>query len=264
MMALLMCSAPALALVPYFDGFEDPGWVPDTNWPGDRYEWGERETHSAASIPASKSGSTAHYRLDSSHDGYVFHALGGYTQWGDTHQDWYCSVDVWIDLDDPQIGTGAWWMELDLAQNKGTGHYRDFMFHLLDDPNTDTVVAWLDGNGYIGRWPPNADDVRTKEYYAEMTETGWYTFSWVTTDIGGQIQVETFVDDQKVSSDTNAAWVTTGPQPYGGQRYHAVWSYPEDYVVRLDNLTTAEYVIPEPASLVLLGLGGLMLLRRRR
>jgi len=262
LMALLVCSAPALAAIGHFEDYEDPGWTPDTAWT-DTFNVGVRETHADAGIPASKPGSTAHYRLDDSISDWAYSKAGGETVWS-WHEDWSCSVDVWIDMDDPQIGTDDWWFELRFSMNKGTNHFRDFTFHVQDDADAGTVLAYLDGNSYTHRWPNNSDDIRTREYYAEVSETGWYTFKWHAYDDGGQLRVDSWMDDQQTSSESQAEWVTSGAEPYGGHKWFILHSYDPDWVYRVDNVAVVLDPIPEPASLALLGLGGLALLRRRR
>ncbi|MCK4623927.1 MAG: PEP-CTERM sorting domain-containing protein [Phycisphaerae bacterium] len=138
-----------------------------------------------------------------------------------------------FDMGDGRGDDGTLWIENSFPVQIGTPTDVGVSFQLYNvsqsDMNTFNVKT------YIGQ--ENPDQQWDFAYLGETdTEAGWVQFDY----------------DQTVMSNTGEVWVAVG--------IRVAWETHRDYWI--DHVEVD--VVPEPMTLALMGLGGLMVLRRRR
>lgn len=181
-------------------------------------------------------------------------------------------TDVYIDLSDSMIAAGTYGFDYSIGIDNNTGsHAQDNIFH---------VGAISDGGGgfdlkvngsHNSSFELSAGSINTGAVGASpstFTESGWYTFQVTFTESATPDSVDILfevLDDQ--GSTFFSASKLSNPAQYtlsnvGGDRYG--WF---TYVETTNGLpvdATFVQAVPEPTSIVLLGLGGLIAMRRRR
>lgn len=168
------------------------------------------------------------------------------------------SIDIYLDT--------AWaageGFDFSVAANGSDGdHEQDFIFHVTQDTSSgNLLVAGSNNTNFDPR-----EDLDTLANHYVVPATGWYTFEHVFRDLGdGTLAVDMNLRDSggsllftETRNDASNILATV----VGGNRY--AWFTNVDIAggIAIDNHTLE--VVPEPASLALLGLGGLAMLRRR-
>lgn len=258
-------ASPALAV---FEGFEDPNWEPGGIW--NNYLGGEvQRVASGHNGITSASGDyhgiitnlqTVEYPADSGH-----HTLGALSpfarlsSFGTTFgQGFVVTQDFYLDTSwDNNLGFD---FAVSVNEPDGTTHQRDFIWH----------VGVYEGELLINA--SNNSDWRYNSYkllnenggqYYTVTESGWYTFQTVFYDNGEGILA---VDLNLLNAAGETLYSITRSKAediigieVGGPRVGWL-AYNNIDGLAIDNTS----VVPEPAALSVLGLGGLALLRRRR
>ena len=168
------------------------------------------------------------------------------------------SLDIYLDT---SWATGEGF-DYDVSVNGTDGnHRRDFIFHVTQDTSSGNLLV---GGSNNTNFDPR-EDLDTLNHYV-VPSSGWYTFEHVFRDAGdGSLAVDLnlrdsggvllFTETRNDASDLLGTVV-------GGNR--AAWLTNVDIAggIAIDNHTLN--VVPEPASLALLGLGGLALIKRKR
>lgn len=264
-MGLGMSASPALAV---FEGFEDPNWKPGGIW--NNYLGGEvQRVASGHNGITSASGDyhgiitnlqTVEYPENSGH-----HTLGAaspfarLSSFGTTFgQGFVVTQDFYLDTSwDDNLG-----FDFAVAVNEpdGTTHQRDFIWHVGVYEGKLLINASNNSD-----WRYNSDKLLNNNdgHYYTVTDSGWYTFQTVFYDNGEGILA---VDLNLLSDTGDTLYSVTRSNvadtigiEVGGPRYGWL-AYNNIDGLAIDNTS----VVPEPAALSVLGLGGLALLRRRR
>lgn len=265
--SLSMAGAPP---EPYFDGFEGPLPSPDS-W-GEN-GWNQYDGSDLTRVPSGTDGvpaASGDY-FGKVTDGGPYTRFGGYDDvW---RGGWGASIDFYFDVtwaENHQAQAFDWSVACTGADGN---HLRDFIFHTMTGDGTvshgpvGAFTIWADNNTNFNsslRNIPNLTDPLT------ITETGWYTFRhWFYEDTDGALSADMSVLDS--DGTVLAQWTRHDPNDLvgsvaAGNRYG--WlivngQYGFD-AVYLDNVTRT--TTPEPATIVLLGISGLVggVIRRRR
>ena len=260
---LLSLGSTASAVVGYVEGFES-----------ETHSWNsymsQLEIVSSGTDGVSSSGGSYHLRItdpEGSED-----STGAYTYQGGKSNvwggGWSSTIDVYIDLDDSHVKDGTYFWNLSQHINRNTGDYgKDNFFHLgaVDDGAGGYQLAVNSGHSGSGNTVLDPANYHS-ESYGTFSETGWYTFMWefgpsTSTQHPDEIDVTwtVFDGDGTVVWSANETNEELLESEAGGNRYLWFTDIGADRVL-IDNAT----VVPEPATMSLLGLGGLALLRRRR
>jgi hypothetical protein len=279
---------PAMADVPYFEGFENPSSVSDstalTTWSA-----ATRVTSGTNSI-TSYAGS-AHGILYASSDV----AGGSGPGWGSPEPpppnftdsgnrmanddaDNYgwdytpfkptgFSLAAYLDTD--WIGTG-FGMSLYQFGMKGPGTLDQVYGFELGESAVSPGSFFIVGDHDPGSFPAWEGQGGGANVYRN-DQTGWYVFEWHLFDEAGYTAAHLYITDPAGTrtqlSDRNSAtdYVIGGgwtPAEMGPQATMALLALTGVHTIPVDN--TQSWIIPEPATLALLALGSLVLLRRRR
>lgn len=253
-MGLGLSASPALAV---FEGFEDPNWAPGGIWQNftggqvQQVPSGHNDITSAAGNyhgiinPLTVEGANSAYARLSSF-GTTFGQ--GFTVSQDFYLDTSWSNGLGFDF------------AVSVNEPDGTTHQRDFIWHVGTHEGDLLINASNNSD-----WSYNSGKLLNNNggHNYTVTDSGWYTFQTVFYDNGEGI----LAVDLNLLSDTgdtlysvtrsNAAdiiGVEVGGPRIGWLAYNNIDG------LAVDNTS----VVPEPAALSLLGLGGLALLRRRR
>ncbi len=168
------------------------------------------------------------------------------------------SLDIYLDTS-WAAGEG---FDLSVAANGSDGnHRRDFVFHVTQDTSSgDLLVGGSNNTNFDPR-----EDLETLNHYV-VPASGWYTFEHVFYDAGdGSLAVDLNLRDTGGSllfSETRNDASDVLATVVGGNRYSWLTNVDIAGGIAIDNHTLD--VVPEPASLALLGLGGLTILKRKR
>lgn len=263
----LMC-APAFGLIPNFQGFEDPGWAPDTTTDSaTRTTWNEgtRVTSGTGGITSYNGG--AHLTVDggasTSHGGWITDPLG---------TGWTLSYAIYIDIDTvfaPDTAVKGFGIDQSTMRNNGY-----MQSHLVLAVNGDTAQSetwtrmFVDNQGWSSGSARYLARTRTDAW--DIPASGWYN-----------IRVDFIKENMDADPELENASYASVYSPAGvllhsfgrrggwladpGMQTHrtlGINGLAGATSLALDDVQTMW--IPEPASLSLLALGGLMLLRRRR
>ncbi len=175
------------------------------------------------------------------------------------------SLDVYVDPGASINGsyTYQWDLSMSLNQSDSSTFLQDFIFHAAGDGGNADI--WANNNSsdapISGTPGPGANS-----YYAIST-AGWYTFKWAYQDDGsGGLSTTMSLLNQGGStplwstSFDNTSYDFTA----GAQNRYQWFTYLTPGSLNIDNQTFTATSVPEPASLGLMAVGGLCLLRRRR
>ncbi|MCC6679695.1 MAG: PEP-CTERM sorting domain-containing protein [Phycisphaeraceae bacterium] len=228
-----------------------------------------RVASGAGTLAVTSATGSYHAELTNLHDGYGYQYFGdgGFSRFGGRdpvyHGDFYQAIDVYIDTawaqPTPYPSLEAFWIDMSPANTSDTSEYgaeHNFRFRI---PGNGTVVVTPDGD---------------LTPVATITSSGWYTFE-MTFRKTGPLATDLIATDMSIydasqaliGSVTKSATSPGGPSPssvLGGNSYVWISVWQNEFagdVLAIDNVRTG--LIPEPASLLLLGLSGLMLVTRR-
>ena len=255
LLAVTFVAGAASATAPFLQDFET-GTTPGAP------QW------SATTVPSG--GGTL--GVTSASGGYHAEAnAGSYTSHNGYDNSWdggfIASLDVYVDL--TQAANGGYQFDLTQAisqDNAGTPqHLRDFYFNV--NTTTDDKTVWADsstGATNVGGNYIRAGGLGGTPF--QFTASGWYTLQWKFYEDAGLLNVDLSIDGTPVHSyapssanDVIAGTLATG-NPVSSHRY--MWFVNAGQTTAIDNSQIT--AVPEPASLAMLGLGGLFMLRRRR
>lgn len=273
--AMALISAPAMALIPNFEGFENPAWAPDTQGSPNAttFSSGTRIVSGGDGLPSFNG--SAHLRLTNAttfHGGLITDAMAP----------WGMETAVYIDIDTDLAPDAATISYLRLNQDamRNNGYQQSFLLYAVNgDPNNITI-ADPTGENWVKMYAYNGDDgvgsyrfkARTAPDAWDIPSSGWYNLKWdfYLRDIEPDGDFETMCV-QTVYDSSGAllhtfneigGWLATpGSQTHIGLNVRGGGNVAS---IAIDDVQTYWNVIPEPASLSLLAIGGLMILRRRR
>lgn len=259
---LIMCIAGATAFAGFSNGFE----TDISGWDAFGGSYDPIRVASGTSGITSASGS---FHAESS-------AVGSAGNWGGynygagdavatTFQEYITSVDIYLDI------SGGWAndtrFDFSSAINNAAGtHNRDFIFNggfYNDDdgsPGTGTDRFIISASNTSQ--PGSAYAKNPGRNPIAISTTGWYTFEHHFYNSAGVLAVDLSIYDS--SSTLVNTWNLSDPTDFitgiGGNRY-GWFDYNQFSTLAFDNssLTT----VPEPATMALLGLGSLLLRKRK-
>jgi len=258
-----MGAAASASPTPWSQGFEQDisGWdVFNASF------WPERVSSGTNDIVSSSGSWHAELAPGANADGQRTNAATNWGGYSSSFGDGYITrLDIYLDVDNGWSNDTRF--DFTSAINNPDGdHRRDFVFNIgfYDDssgPGADTdrfIISAGTNAGRANAYPknPGGDPVA-------VSETGWYTFEHVFYDAGGGVMAvdlniwdsaDVLINSWTLSDASDVIGTTVGGNRYG-------WVANNEFsVLAIDNAQ----LIPEPASLALLGLGGLLMLRRRR
>lgn len=264
-------AAPAFGLIPNFEGFENPGWAPDTQ--GSPYA---TTFSSGTRIVSGGDGLTsfngqAHLRLTNAN---TYHG----SLITDLFQPWTMECAVYIDIDTDLAPDAATISYLRMNQDvmRNNGYQQSYLlFAVNGDPNageTWTRMWWDNGDNGLNSYRYLA---RTRTDAWDIPSSGWYNLQWDFYETGDPLSQDPNVGATHAVArvfDSAGTLLHTFGERGGwladpGQQTHLGYSVRGGgnvTSIAIDDVQTYWNPIPEPASLSLLALGGLMLLRRRR
>lgn len=273
-------AAPAFGLIPNFEGFEDPNWAPSPVTTGSDIPymttWGSGTRIASGADGVTSYNGSAHFRVDTSdslnkrtaHGGYITDLLP------DAPGGWTLSYAVYIDIDSdfaPDTAVKGFGLEQSTMKNNNY-----MQSHLVIAVNGDTAQSetwtrmFVDNQGWSSTSARYLARTRTDAW--DIPSTGWYNIKvdFVKENMDADPNLEN-ASYASVYSDTGVLLHSFGRRggwlEDPGMQTHQSFSLNGLAGVSslaLDDVETSWIVIPEPASLSLLALGGLMLLRRRR
>ncbi len=266
--AVVALSTSAIAAPPHFEGFEDPGWVANMtdNW--QNYAGGAIQRVLSGTNGITSASGVAHaeiYGLSLQNNVFNVPSLGAlspYTRFGGYSSSFgpgfTASLDVYLD---PAWSDGDGF-DLSVAASKQDGsHLRDFIWH-VGIVGTDLLVNASNNSDYSYNSFKLLNE-NSGNYYT-VGSAGWYTLESVFYDDAGSLSVDFNLRDSGGSllhTITRGSVADDIATIVGGNRY-GWFTYNNIEGLAIDNTSLA--AIPEPATLGLLALGGLALLRRRR
>jgi len=249
----LACAQVSHAAPVHFEGFEDPGWVagqPD-NW--QNYLGGTivRATSGTAGIPSATG--VAHAVVTSGTSN-PFTRFGGYSSvFG---QGFQVLQDVYID---PTWGTGTGFEFSVAANNQSGNHLRDFIWH-VGNVGGDFFVNASNNTNFTF----DAGKLQAGTEFSVAT-AGWYTLENLFHDNGsGALAVDFNLYN---SGNLLASFTLSNPgdliaSVVGGNRYGWFTQNNVGGGLAIDNTTLN--AVPEPGSLILIGLGAVSAFGLRR
>jgi len=261
----VLLAGVASAAIPHFEGFEDPSFTQGAadNW--NNSSGGEILRVASGTAGITSSTGTGHAIITNLVEGTdVFDqpslgASGPFTRFGgysSTFVDGYStSLDVYLD---PAWSAGSGFDFSSASSKQDGNHLRDFVWHVGVD-GTDLLVNASNNTDFnfnaFKLNNENAGDNYT------VTSAGWYTLQTVYNDEAGSLSVDFNLIDASDNTVYSVTRTTTDSidTTVGGNRYGWL-TYNNIDGLAIDNTA----VIPEPTSIALLGLGGLLVARRRR
>ena len=264
LLVILAVATTSFATIGHFEGFEDSGWVANQtdNW--QNYNSDIQRAASGTGGITSSDGS-AHAiitNLQMGEDVFGNPSLGAggpYTRYGGYTSTFgggfTASLDVYLDTSWTE-GQGFDYSVAINNQNTGL-HLRDYMFHvgvtdqgLLVNASNNTDFNY---NEY------KLENENSGNYYT-IAGSGWYTLQQIFYDDGGNVSVDMILLDSTGSQLWNVTRTSSDDiaTTAGGHRY-GWFTYNNIDGLALDNTS----MVPEPATMVLLGLGGLLIRRKK-
>lgn len=180
-----------------------------------------------------------------------------------TFQEYTTSLDIYLDVNTASPNNTRF--DFSSAINTAAGtFFSDFIFNggFYDDAtgpgaNTDRFVISASNNSQ----PGSAFAKNPLRNPIAISATGWYTFEHHFFESAGLLQVDMSITDSSNASVGNWSFTSSPIAAIGGNRY-GWFDFNEFPVLAFDN--TSLTVVPEPATLGVIGLASLGLLARRR
>jgi autotransporter-associated beta strand protein len=205
-----LCSAvvgytPAAVDLGYFQGFENPNWVDNTNSANGDWDWNDYDSH-IYRVPSGTGGivspnGVAYAVIDSTVPaaGPDYANSGVYTLFGGGTipfaSGYRVALDVYINFSDPEVAsstpTSGYGFDLDTdPQAFPNGGYggQDFIFHVAAYSPTGIVVAADNNSSNTGTERPTG--LLAYPNYGMLTNSGWYTFEWNFRETNGFLAVD--------------------------------------------------------------------------
>ena len=187
----------------------------------------------------------------------TFTRFGAYSSvWPGTYE---ATLDIYLDT---AWSLGSGFDYAVASSNKAGSHLRDFIFHVTKDTSTgQLLVAGSNNTNFAPR-----EDLETLGNNFAVTQSGWYTFKHQFRDNAGALAV-----DLMLLSGNTVLFTETRTNPadliatiVGGNRYGWFTDITMANGLAIDNTGLLTKSVPEPASVGLLGLGLVALVRRVR
>jgi len=258
---VLAIGSSAQATIGYFEGFEDAGWVANQtdNW--QNYSGGEvQRSTSGTSSSGSAHGIITNLQTGTDVFGNPSLGAGGpYTRFGGYTSDFAggftASLDVYLDT---AWAAGKGFDYTVAINNQSNSHLRDYMFHV---GVTDQGLLVNASNNTDRNFNERKLENENSGNYYTVATSGWYTLQQDFYNDNGNVSVDMIL----LSSTGSQIWnvtrtsaddiaTTAGGHRYGWMTYNNIDG------LAIDNVS----MVPEPATMCLLALGGLLLRRKRR
>lgn len=251
-LSLAVPAAYAADPVPWFQGFESDasGWLDNDDLPG----YGDITRVTGPLTPYQGIGyAEVQNGPDPANDSAPFTRWGAYST---TFPVGGYSTSLAVYLDPSAMAVGDGFDFSSAANNPGGTHRRDFITHVGKQADGRLLIAGTNNSNFATRMDLGAIP------NLEITTAGWYVLEQNFKNINGILAV-----DLNVRTSTGSVLFTeTRSDPtdlinntVGGNRYG--WFTFTTGTFAIDN---AQLVVPAPSALALLGLGGLVVGRRRR